>query len=310
MNIVFMGTPEFAIPSLNELLNSKHKILAVVTGPDKQVGRGQKIMPTPIKKFALSNDLKVITPTRLKDEHFISELKKLNADLFVVVAFRILPSAVFLIPPYGTINLHGSILPKYRGAAPINWVIINGETETGLTTFYIEEKVDTGEIILKRELAIGPDETAGDLHDRMSVIGADLLLETVDLVADGRAPKEKQQGEASLAPKITKEICKINWTKNAIEIKNLVRGLSPFPRAFTHLHGKGIKICAVELEQDKLNENTLPGQIIQVDKKGKIVVATGNGVLSITELQPENKRRMSTAEYLRGNEIDAGSVFS
>ena len=309
MKLIFMGTPEFAVPSLERLVNSNHKVLGLVTGPDKPVGRGQKVIATPIKRFAIEQGLTVLTPKRLKDENFIAELKQFNADIFVVVAFRILPEAVFTIPPKGTINLHGSLLPKYRGAAPINWAIINGETETGLTTFFIEKKVDTGEIILQHKISIGPEETAGELHDKMCEIGAEFLLQSVNLIEQGTAPRIKQAGEITLAPKLTKETCRIDWTRDAISIYNLVRGLSPFPRAFTCYKGKELKVCCATIEQETTESHAKSGQIIDVDKKGKIFVATGNGVVSIIELQPESKRRMTTAEFLRGHKIELGEIL-
>lgn len=305
-----MGTPEFAIPSLKRLINSSHQVLGVVTGPDKPVGRGQKMMPTPVKRFALTQGLHVLAPPRLKDDNFIASLKQFNADIFVVVAFRILPVTIFTIPAKGAINLHGSLLPKYRGAAPINWAIINGETETGLTTFFLEEKVDTGDIILQRKISIEPHETAGQLHDRMCKLGAELLLQSLDLIEQGSAPRRKQIGEPSLAPKITKEICHIDWTKDATSIDNLVRGLSPYPRAFTYYKGKEYKVCCVNIEKDSVEGNVLPGKIIDVDKRGKIFVATGKGVVSITELQPQSKRRMTTTEFLRGYKIEVGEVLN
>jgi len=311
MKLIFMGTPEFAVPSLNKLTSSFHQVVAVVTGADKPVGRGLKVVPTPIKRYALENNIPVLTPQRLKDKTFIAELKQFNVDLFVVVAFRILPEEVFTIPAKGTINLHGSLLPKYRGAAPINWAIINGETETGLTTFFIEKQVDTGEIILQQKTTISFEDTAGDLHDRMCTLGADLLLKTIDLIEQGKAPSSKQQGDVTLAPKITKDMCHIDWSTDAISIYNLVRGLAPFPRAFTFYQGKEFKICCVNLEKMSGTQNYTPGQIINVDKKGKIFVITGNGgIVSIMEIQPECKRRMTTAEFLRGFKIEEGATLT
>jgi len=309
MNIVFLGTPEFAVPSLARIIQSKHRVVAVVTGVDKPIGRGQKLAPTPVKKYALEQQLPVLTPTRLKDEKLIGDLKLLQADLFVVVAFRILPVELFTIPPYGTINLHGSLLPKYRGAAPINWAIINGETETGVTTFFIEERVDVGDLILQRSMSIGLEETAGDVHDRMCQIGAELLIETIDLIDQGSVVRQKQQGEISLAPKITKETCRIDWSKDAVSIHNLVRGLSPFPRATTTYKGQELKICCVKTEDNVMFADTTPGKIITVDHKEKLLVATGSGVVSVLELQPECKRRMTAGEYLRGHCLEIGEVF-
>ncbi|MDZ7331117.1 MAG: methionyl-tRNA formyltransferase [candidate division KSB1 bacterium] len=309
MNILFMGTPEFAIPSLEKLIASHHRVLAVVTGPDKPVGRGLKLSPTPVKQVAQRHGIPVLTPEKLSEDSFIAALRQIPADLYVVVAFRILPTAVFTIPSQGAINLHASLLPKYRGAAPINWAIINGESETGVTTFFIEQQVDAGNWILQRAIPISPDETAGELHDRLSLIGADLLLETVDLIESGRAPRHPQQGEVTRAPKITREICHIDWQKDSLAIYNLIRGLSPLPRAFTYYQNQELKICRAHVVTPDVAAPGLPGQIIDINKEA-IFVATGRGVLAITELQPENKRRMSTAEYLRGHRLRIGELLN
>ena len=308
MKIIFLGTPEFAILSLEELHKSEHEIIGVVTGPDKTVGRGLKIAPTPVKRTAQDWGIPIFTPENLSDESFIAELRKLSADLFVVVAFRILPISVFSIPPLGTINLHASLLPKYRGAAPINWAIINGETETGVTTFFIEQKVDTGEWILQRTAPIAEDETAAELHDRLCLLGADVLLETVDLIEQGKAPRIKQQGEVTKAPKIKRETCRIDWTKDCVSIFNLIRGLSPFPRAFSIFKGVEFKFLRSKIESTEPVQNFLPGEIVTVNKEN-FSIATGDGVLTITEVQPENKRRMTTAEYLRGHSVSVGDRF-
>lgn len=308
LNIVFMGTPEFAIPSLEKICNSHHKIVAVVTGPDKPVGRGLKLAPTPVKRVAQKWQIPVFTPEKLADESFVAQLRQRAADLFVVVAFRILPASVYTIPPKGTINLHASLLPHYRGAAPINWALINGAKETGVTTFFIEEKVDTGEWIMQRTVPIRDDETAGELHDQLSEIGADVLLETINRIETGTAPRIKQQGAITRAPKITKEICRIDWSKDAMEIYNLIRGLSPFPRAFSHLHGEELKIIGAKVAIDRSLSQGEPGEIIAIEKE-LFWVATGNGVIAITELQPENKRRMTAAEYLRGHKAQIGDRF-
>ncbi len=303
-----MGTPEFAIPSLEKLYNSHHEIVAIVTGADKPVGRGLKLTPTPVKRAVQDWGVSILTPEKLSDELFITELRRFSAELFVVVAFRILPHAVFTIPKFGTINLHASLLPKYRGAAPINWAIINGETETGVTTFFIEEKVDAGEWILQRKVSIGDEETAGELHDRLSLLGADILLETVNFIEQGKAPRIKQTGAVTKAPKITKEICRIDWTKDCISIYNLIRGLSPFPRAFSYFKGEEFKIISVKVESLEPVNNNQPGEIIAVHKD-KFLIATGQGVLAITEVQPENKKRMTAAEYLRGHSVLIGEQF-
>lgn len=309
MKIVFMGTPDFAVSCLEKIYNSHHEIVGVVTGPDKKIGRGQKILPTAIKRFAKDKQLFVLTPIKLRDKHFIQQLKQLDADLFVVVAFKILPEEIFTIPEKGTINLHGSLLPKFRGAAPINWAIINGETETGVTTFFIEKKVDTGEIILKHNITISPDETAGELHDRMCIIGADVLLETINLIENDRVKRYKQIGKPSVAPKITKELCGIDWSKDTISVKNLIRGLSPYPGAFSYYMNKKYKVCCIQIENKQFDAKSVPGQILGIDPKGKIFIATGDGVVSILELQPESKRKMTTAEYLNGHNMKIGEIL-
>jgi len=308
MKIVFMGTPEFAVPSMEKIFYSHHEIVTVVTGPDKPAGRGKKLKPTPVKRRAQEFNVPILTPEKLSSEQFISELKELNADLFVVVAFRILPKSVFTIPPLGTINLHASILPKYRGAAPINWAIINGEKESGVTTFFIEEKVDTGEWILQKKVAIGEKETAGELHDNLMIVGSDLLLETVNAIEAGKAPRIKQEGEVTKAPKLNRDLCHINWENDTVSIFNLIRGLAPFPRAFSYLNDQEFKICDSEIITKSSTEKKVAGEIISIEKD-KIFVAAGDGVLAITEVQPPNKRRMSVAEYLRGHTVELGKKF-
>ncbi len=291
-----MGSPEFAIPSLEKLLNSKHSIELVVTAPDKERGRGKKILPTPVKNYTISRGLKVLSPQFLKDEVFINELKAINANLFVVVAFRILPKEIFTIPPKGTINLHASLLPKYRGAAPIQWALINGEKETGVTTFFIEEKIDIGNILLQSKIEIGDDDNFGSLHDKLMIIGADLLLQTVNLIESGNYELIKQDDSlSSPAPKITKEICRINWNKTALQIHNLVRGLSPTPCAFFELNNKIYKVYKTKV----INNIKLEiGKIYQT--KNEIFIGTGDGTIQILELQMEGRRRMTAEEFLRG----------
>ncbi len=309
MKIVFMGTPEFALPSLETLHNSSHKLVSVVTVPDKPVGRGRKVQASPVKRLALDYGLPVLQPADLKAPKFLEELQKLEADLFVVVAFRILPPEVFELPPKGTINLHASLLPKYRGAAPINWAIINGETETGLTTFFIQEKVDTGEIIFQKKVSIGEDETAGELHDRLARLGGEVVLETVDLIEEGKAQPSHQEGEVTKAPKITKELCQINWKQSNRAIRNLIRGLSPNPGAYTFLNGKILKVLDSK-PVDDTKDGRQPGKIVNVDSKaGFIEVAAGKGHLRVTEVQSEGKRRMSASEFLRGHSLREGEIL-
>ena len=262
MKIIFMGTPYFSIPSLKSLLESKHEVVAVVTTPDKERGRGQKISFTPVKEFALKNNLPVLQPEKLKNNsQFVEELKKFDADLYVIVAFRILPVEVFSVPPKGSFNLHASLLPKYRGAAPIQWALINGETETGLTTFKLAEKVDTGNIYLKEKIEIKPDDNFESLHDRLSEIGSKVVLQTVEMIDSGNYKLKNQDDSlATPAPKITKEICKIDWNKPAREIHNLIRGLSPIPGAYFEFKDKIIKVYQSEvIERNDLK----PFQIYQ-----------------------------------------------
>ena len=245
MKIIFMGTPEFAVPSLEILLNSHHEIAAVVTVPDKPQGRGLKLNESDIKKFALKHKLKILQPEKLKEESFVNEIKSLAPDIIVVVAFRILPKEVFTIPVYGTFNLHASLLPKYRGAAPINWALINGETETGVTTFFLKEKVDTGNVIMQNKCDIDEEDDAGTLHDKLSLLGAKTVMSTVNLIemTNGNVPVyEQDEVLFTTAPKITREFCKINWDNDVSTIHNFVRGLSPYPAAYTILNGKIVKI--------------------------------------------------------------------
>jgi methionyl-tRNA formyltransferase len=297
MKIIFMGTPDFSIPSLESIYKSKHELIAIVTTPDKERGRGRKVTYTPVKQFAVENNIPAYQPEKLKSNtEFIEQMKALQPDLFVVVAFRILPKEVFDIPKFGSFNLHGSFLPKYRGAAPIQWALINGETETGLTTFKLAEKVDTGNIYLQQKVEILPADNFETLHDRMSLLGADLVLKTISLIQTGNFElKQQDDSLASPAPKITKEICKIDWNKSAKEIHNLVRGLSPHPAAFFVYNGKGIKIYKVEIvEQNDMK----PFQIHQT--KTELVIGCGNNALRILELQQEGKKRMGIEEFLRG----------
>jgi methionyl-tRNA formyltransferase len=297
MKIVFMGTPDFSLPSLKILLESKHKILAVVSQPDKERGRGQKVSFTPVKQFAVENNIPVYQPEKLKgNQEFIEKMIALQPDIFVVVAFRILPKEIFVIPKFGSFNLHGSYLPKYRGAAPIHWALINGEIETGLTTFKLAEKVDTGNIYLQQKLDIYPEDNFETLHDRMSELGAKRVLDTVNLIESGNY-ELKQQDDllASPAPKITKEICLIDWNKSATEIHNLVRGLSPHPAAFFIYHDKVIKVYKTEVVA---GINLKPFQFHQT--KTELIIGCEKDALRIHEIQQEGKKRMGIVEFLIG----------
>lgn len=315
LKIIFMGTAEFAVPCLKKIHESRHRVVAVVTAPDLPRGRGQKVSFTPVKEFAVEHNIDVIQPGvekgSLRDPKFIEQLKSYNADLFLVVAFRILPPEVFELPPLGSINLHGSLLPKFRGAAPINWAIIRGEKETGVTTFFIQKQVDTGNMILQRSLPIGEDETAGEVHDRLSVLGAEALMETVDRVADGTAPRLVQdESLVSTAPKIFKEHCRINWNTPAQEIKNFVRGLSPHPCAYTTIHQEPFKIYKVAIDPDRNPGDADPGAIALVDKNNGIAVTAGDRKLVwIKEIQPPSKKKMSVQEFLRGHDTSSWKKF-
>ncbi len=300
MKIIFMGTPDFAVPSLDVLLKSRHDVVAVVTGPDKERGRGQKLTYTPVKEFAVKNNVPVLQPDRLKDEAFISELKKYNADLFIIVAFRILPREVFVLPAKGSYNLHGSLLPKYRGAAPIQWALINGEKETGVTTFKLEEKVDTGNIILQEKVKIDDEDDFGILHDKLSLIGADVIKKTIELIEKDNIVLQKQDDSlASPAPKITKELCEISWHKPADAVHNLIRGLSPYPGAFFKYDDKIIKIFKTKVSSSNILQ---PGEI-KHDKKN-LYIGCLTDSLEILELQLEGKKRLQAEEFLRGFNFD------
>jgi methionyl-tRNA formyltransferase len=306
MRIVFMGTPNFAIPSLERLMHSRHQIAGVVTVADKPQGRGRKVSATPVKEFAQKHGLPVLTPADLKDADFVRSLGDFKPDLIAVVAFRILPEAVFTLPPSGTVNLHASLLPKYRGAAPINWAIINGETKTGLTTFFIRKKVDTGDVLLQREIPIDPDEDFGQLRDRMAQQGANLLLETVEVIERGEArPLKQDDTQTSSAPKITPEHCRIDWSQTAVQIKNRVRGLSPTPGAATSFRGKNLKLFKVQALDARSCESDV-GRTVVADAREKVWVGTGGGILSLLEVQPEGKRRMAVAEFVRGYRVGPG----
>ncbi|HWH62662.1 MAG TPA: methionyl-tRNA formyltransferase [Ginsengibacter sp.] len=310
LRIIFMGTPEFAVPSLQRIVDADYNVVAVITAPDKPAGRGMQLTESAVKKYALSKNLKILQPKKLKNPDFINKLKELNADLQVVVAFRMLPEVVWNMPPMGTINLHGSLLPQYRGAAPINWAIINGEKETGVTTFKLQQEIDTGNILLQKKIEISETETAGQLHDEMMEAGADLLLQTINELVKHSIKEVEQQnwknskpGEQNItsqlrhAPKIFTETCEINWEKSIDEIYNLIRGLSPYPTAFTFLNDKKLKIFSAEKEIGIAKEN--PGTFI-TDNKTFLKFVANNGYISLKELQLEGKKKMQVADFLRG----------
>jgi methionyl-tRNA formyltransferase len=304
LNIIFMGTPDFAVPSLELLLANNYAPQAVVTASDKPRGRGQRLSPTPIKALALTHHLPILQPPALNDSSFIGEIEGLHPDLLVVVAFRILPREVFSIPRLGAFNLHASLLPKYRGAAPINWAIINGEMETGVTTFFLQEKVDTGNMILQARTPIKPDDDAGTLHDRLAGIGAEIVLHTVRLIEQGKAvPRSQDDALASPAPKIFKVGCRIKWDQPAERVHNFVRGLSPHPTAFTTYEGKLIKVFRTHV-LDEAAEVAAGTVCVQ----GPLLkVGTSDRMIAIDELQLEGGRRMGVAEFLRGHQIASGA---
>ena len=292
-----MGTPEFAIPSLYIILKDGYDVVGVVTTPDKKKGRGRVLQYSDVKKFALDNKLPVLQPEKMNDESFIKEIEDLQPDLIIIVAFRILPKEVFTIPKYGSFNLHASLLPKYRGAAPINWALIKGDKETGVTTFFLKEKVDTGNIILQKKIPIEDEDDAGTIHDKLSELGSEVVLETVSMIEKGEVKTTIQDDAlATPAPKIFKEDCKINWADNSLNIYNFIRGLSPYPASYTYLENKIVKIYRTKLTNIPVNEK--PSVILIKDKK--LFVNTTDYLLEIFELQPEGKKRMSSTDFING----------
>jgi methionyl-tRNA formyltransferase len=302
MKIVFMGTPDFAVASLNALVEAGFEVAGVVTAADKPAGRGQKLQESAVKQYAVAKGLKVLQPLKLKDPEFIAELSALKTDLQVVVAFRMLPEIVWDMPAKGTINLHASLLPQYRGAAPINHAIINGEKESGVTTFFLKHEIDTGDVIFSEKVAIADDDTAGDLHDKLMNVGAGLLVRTVKAIAEGNyteqpQPQYNEGVQLKHAPKIFKEHCLIDWNQSASSIYNLIRGLSPYPTAFTKLNDKTLKVFKAELEEQETG--LAPGAFLS-DGKTYLKFAAKDGFIKLTDLQYEGKKRMQVDEFLRG----------
>ena len=306
-----MGTPEFAVASLDALVKADCKIVGVITAPDKPGGRGMQLQQSAVKKYAVENNLNVLQPEKLKNPEFIEELKSLNADLQIVVAFRMLPEIVWNMPPMGTVNLHGSLLPQYRGAAPINWAVINGETETGVTTFKLKHEIDTGDILLQESFSIEENDNAGTVHDRMKEIGAALLVRTVKGLADGTLKETPQLGIGddqlampNHAPKIHTETCEIDWNQSVEKIFDLIRGLSPYPTAFTFLNDKKLKVFTSEKEVTTVSttagEPACPADRYKTDGKTFLKFAGVNGYIHLLEIQLEGKRRMKIDEFLRG----------
>jgi len=304
LRIIFMGTPEFAVPSLNKIYEAGYDIAAVITAPDKPAGRGMQLTQSAIKKFALEKGLKILQPQKLKSPEFIDELRSIKADLQVVVAFRMLPEIVWNMPPMGTLNLHGSLLPQYRGAAPINWAIMNGEKETGVTTFKLQQEIDTGNILLQEKIPVSENETAGSLHDKMMNVGADLLLKTIQELENGTLKEIPQPSTSNIqpstlrsAPKIFTETCEINWNQDVDQIDSFIRGLSPYPAAFTFLNGKKLKIFSAQKE--KSQQVNAPGKIL-TDQKTFLKFAANDGFIKLKEIQLEGKKKMNVEDFLRG----------
>jgi methionyl-tRNA formyltransferase len=307
LRIVFMGTPDFAVESLKRLVDSHYNIVGVITAADKPAGRGQKLQPSAVKVFAETHGLNVLQPTNLKDEKFIDELKQLNVDLQIVVAFRMLPEVVWAMPRLGTFNLHGSLLPQYRGAAPINWAVINGDKETGVTTFFLRHEIDTGNIIEQRRIAIEPSDNAGSVHDKLMVVGAQLVVDTVAMIEQGTVTAIPQPMDVELrkAPKIFKDDCRIDWSMEADAIHDLVRGLSPYPAAWTEfISADGTRLLVKVFETRIADGQTGKVGAIASDGKKLLTIACGNGALEILSLQAAGKKRMSVDEFLRGNKIE------
>ena len=302
LRIVFMGTPEFAVGILDTIIKSNYEVVGVITAADKPAGRGQKLKYSAVKEYALANNLKLLQPTNLKDETFLAELKSLNANLQVVVAFRMLPEVVWRMPKLGTFNLHASLLPNYRGAAPINWAIINGETKTGVTTFFIDDKIDTGAMILSKETNIGPEETAGALHDRLMTLGSEAVTATLNLIESGKVTTTIQVDNADIktAYKLNKDNCKVDWQKSAAEIHNLIRGLSPYPAAWCFFKDNGEEWNVKLYEARIISEShaLAIGQIITTKKEIKIAVK--DGFIQILSLQLPGKKKMAAHELLNG----------
>lgn len=301
LRIVFMGTPDFAVAILEALIIAKFNIVGVITAADKPAGRGRKIQESAVKKYALKQNLTILQPTNLKSEEFIDKLQRLNANLQIVVAFRMLPKVVWQLPKYGTFNLHASLLPNYRGAAPIHWAIINGETKTGVTTFFIDENIDTGNIILQKEVAIDNDETVGQLHNKLMHIGSKLVVETVSKIQQNKVNTQKQlEIENKLAPKIYTETCKINWAEPLTTIYNLIRGLNPYPTAWTMLinNNEKIKVKIYDIEKEVATHDYKIGTILST--KSEIKVAVKKGFIIIKSLQLSGKRKMDAKSLLNG----------
>lgn len=314
LKIVFLGTPDFAVESLRRIHEGGYNIVGVVTMPDKPAGRGHKMLHSPVKQYAEANGLHLMQPPKLKDPEFVEHLRSLGANLFIVIAFRMLPEVVWRMPELGTFNLHASLLPRYRGAAPINWAVINGEKETGVTTFFLRHEIDTGDVIAQERIEIGDDDNVGSVHDRLMMLGADLTIDTIEHILAGDLKPIAQEDmltmgeEPTPAPKIFKETCRIDWHRPVREVYNLIRGLSPYPGAWTRLsdmHGEigDMKIFEAEIME---GDDTVPGRVTV--NGGKMTVDCIDGSLALTSIQTPGKRRMATADYLRGSRLEEPSV--
>lgn len=327
LKILFMGTPDFAQESLKSIYDAGFEIIGVVTNPDKPKGRGMKLAYSPVKKYALEKNLKIYQPIKIRNNtEFLDEIRALAPDVICVVAYgKILPKEILEIPKLGCINVHGSLLPKYRGAAPIQWAVLNGDKTTGITTMYMNEGMDTGDMILKEEVEIGPEETTGDLWQKLSKIGGEILVKTLKLIEEGKAPRKKQTEEATLAPMLNKEMALIDWeNSDANKIHNLIRGLNPIMGAYSYIDGKKIKFWKSKVltkeeffsyktefeEYEAKFNNLVPGTILIADDKDGLYIKANGGVLKILEIQGENAKRMPTADFLRGNHLIAGMIFS
>lgn len=327
LKILFMGTPDFAQESLKSIYDAGFEIIGVVTNPDKPKGRGMKLAYSPVKEYALEKNLKIYQPIKIRNNtEFLDEIRALAPDVICVVAYgKILPKEILEIPKLGCINVHGSLLPKYRGAAPIQWAVLNGDKTTGITTMYMNEGMDTGDMIFKEEVEIGPEETTGDLWQKLSKIGGEILVKTLKLIEEGKAPREKQTEEATLAPMLNKEMALIDWANSdANKIHNLIRGLNPIMGAYSYIDGKKIKFWKSKVltkeeffsyktefeEYEAKFNNLVPGTILIADDKDGLYIKANGGVLKILEIQGENAKRMPTADFLRGNHLIAGMIFS
>lgn len=310
LRIVFLGTPEFAVESLRRIVDGGYNVVGVVTMPDKPAGRGHKMYQSPVKEFAIERGFRLMQPVRLKDPEFVEELRSLDADLFIVIAFRMLPEVVWAMPRLGTFNLHASLLPKYRGAAPINWAVINGDKETGVTTFFLKHEIDTGDVLRQERIAIGDDENVGSVHDRLMVLGADLTIDTIDhIIAGDLRPRPQEElaggGEPTAAPKIFRDTCHLDFSRPAEEARNLVRGLSPYPAAWCELRDasapEGAPLSTLKVfECEKAVDAGLGAGEVSV-AGGRLLVGCGDGIaLELAEVQPSGKRRMTAGEFLRG----------